>query len=391
MYDSPKARLMSVETARAAADYAVRQAGKTLDIRLFGGEPLLNMPAIREIISRANELATGLAKRVSFSLSTNGLLLTEEIATYLKAHHVMVSISMDGDESVTNRHRKLPGGKGAYDQIYRGLRTAQSAGLAVATRSVLGAKDAADWRRHVNGLVEKGFVSIDLQFVRDVGHFGKKDEIAVGVQEQLSIIDQCIERLAVYYQAHRELPSIEVSEVMKIVNQLLAVKHKRRSCAAGIRTMAVGVQGEIYPCTAFSMGLQGSIGHVCDAVDEPLDATWLPSVEEIPDCQSCFLKYACLGGCYGTSWEDNGRSLLRQPPDAASGIVGNGSCASGESCGSRTSCASRCTSTAFLPPEDKCTIRRHAYRKVIALFARLNKHGFTMGELRRAAIAGEAQ
>lgn len=113
---------MSFKTAKKGIDYLIAhsQNSNKINVGFYGGEPLLEFPLIRDCVYYANEKAEG--KRISFSITTNATLLTDEIIDFLYAEDIMLSISLDGPRDIHNKNRVFAGsGIGSFDKIIKNL------------------------------------------------------------------------------------------------------------------------------------------------------------------------------------------------------------------------------------------------------------------------------
>lgn len=112
---------MTRETAFAAIDFLAENSRKSKQVTLgfYGGEPLLNFPVIRESVEYAKKVFKD--KPLQFNMTTNGTLVTPEIAKFLAENRVVVKVSIDGPEGVHNRYRKTIAGEGSFSQVKEGL------------------------------------------------------------------------------------------------------------------------------------------------------------------------------------------------------------------------------------------------------------------------------
>lgn len=112
---------MSVETAMSAIDFLLEHSDemKELHISFYGGEPLLEFDLIKKCVSYVKEKVEG--KRVTFGMTTNGTLLTEEVVSYLVAHDFSLAVSLDGSKKEHDSNRKFRSGKGSFDLIMKNL------------------------------------------------------------------------------------------------------------------------------------------------------------------------------------------------------------------------------------------------------------------------------
>ena len=116
--------LMSKEVAQKAIEFAIKGSKKrhNLELDLFGGEPLMNMPVVKFIVDyvRKREKETG--KNIKLTLTTNGTLLTDEIVTYLNDNRVMLVLSLDGSKKTHDHMRPYPGHLGSFDKAVEGFK-----------------------------------------------------------------------------------------------------------------------------------------------------------------------------------------------------------------------------------------------------------------------------
>lgn len=121
-YGAPQ-KYMSIETANQAIRFLMENSlgEKAVTIVLFGGEPLLNWRVLKHIVEQAVEEAGKWGKTVTFSLTTNGTLMTEEQMAFLRKYRIGTSVSMDGTREAHDKHRVMAGGQGSYERISKNV------------------------------------------------------------------------------------------------------------------------------------------------------------------------------------------------------------------------------------------------------------------------------
>ncbi|HSQ14932.1 MAG TPA: radical SAM protein, partial [Candidatus Binatia bacterium] len=151
-------REMSLESLRGGVAYLLEHAGagRKVSVTFFGGEPLLRFPLIRSAVGEARRMATERGKEISFSITTNGTLLTRETAGFLKENGISVCLSIDGPREIHDRNRPYASGRGSYEDVARGIELLMENrnGFPVAARVTLG-RGAVDVRKtfdHLRGL-----------------------------------------------------------------------------------------------------------------------------------------------------------------------------------------------------------------------------------------------
>ncbi len=114
---------MDEETALRAIELLLDESSGEEEISLvfFGGEPLLESGLILATAARARERAGEVGRRLTLHLTTNGTLLTRDVAAALRDLDVNVLISIDGSAGQHDRHRKFRGGAGSYEKVASNL------------------------------------------------------------------------------------------------------------------------------------------------------------------------------------------------------------------------------------------------------------------------------
>ena len=297
-YHSRNRCMLSVETGKAALDWLVKMSGKriNLEVDFFGGEPLMNFKAVREIVAYGRELEKLHNKRFKFTTTTNGLLLTDEIIDFLNREMDNVVLSIDGRPEVHDRMRPTPKGSGSYAHI-----------LPNALRL---AKSRNQQRYYIRGT----FTAHNLDFASDVLH------LADAGFEQLSVEPVVADPACEYALAAEDLPRI-FEEYEALAKEYIkrrkdgrwfnffhfmidleggpCLRKRLTGCGAGNEYVAVTPEGDIYPCHQF-VGREGfRMGSVLDdsfdtSIQERFAANNVLSKEA---CRSCWARFFCSGGC----------------------------------------------------------------------------------------------
>jgi len=291
-------RLLPPAVARRAARYLVDRSGSHGEVTLvlFGGEPLLNLPAVRAAVDEAETAARAAGKRVRFSLTTNGTLVTEEVCEFLHRHRVSVSVSLDGPPEVHDANRPTRGGSGSYRAARRGLALLLGSPRApVAARVTL---PPAQWDRipevfdHLIGLgVHEVGIAPASPVTRDLLPTAEQEEALFAGFSGL---------------ANRFLAAVGKGEVLPFSNllDLLARIHLGASrsapCGAGLGYLAVDTEGRFFLChrlvgeEPFRVGDLDS-GPRPEAIRGCLEALAAPREEP---CSRCWARALCRGGCH---------------------------------------------------------------------------------------------
>lgn len=293
---------MTEEVARAAIDFLIAKSGTrhNLEIDFFGGEPLMNMSVVKAAVAYGKERAKAAGKELSFTMTTNALLLNDENIEFLNREMDNVVISIDGREEVHNRVRTTRSGANAYGAI---LAAAQR------FRAVRGDKRYyirgtftaynLDFASDVLALADAGFDQISVEPVV----LPPEDPMAITSDKVGTVLAE-YDRLAEAYIDRRAGGKwFNFFHFMIDLESGPCIMKRLSGCSAGCGYLAVSPIGDIYPCHQF-VGEEGyRIGNV-------LDGTFDPSIRETfaeitvnnkAKCEHCFAKYYCSGGCVAAS------------------------------------------------------------------------------------------
>ena len=299
--------LMPAEIGRAAIDFLIAGSGgrKHLEIDFFGGEPLLNYKVLKDLVSYGRKKGGVAGKEIKFTLTTNCLLLNEEVAGYLNDNNISVVLSLDGRREVHDAMRPTPGGTGSYDAVLNRI------------------KSFIDSRGGSNYYVRGTYTRHNLDFCADVLHMVDLDLEHISVEPVVAPAE-------VGYSIRMEdLPTI-LSQYEQLTRELLRRKQagkpvdffhfnidldggpclpKRLSgCGAGHGYMAVTPGGDLYPCHQF-VGREGYLmGNVFEGVTRPelVDVFRKAHIYNKDGCTDCWAKFYCSGGCHANAEASNG-------------------------------------------------------------------------------------
>lgn len=289
---------MSPESLRSAVSYLLDHAGTgdKVSVTFFGGEPLLRFPLIRTAVGEARKMAAERGKAISFSITTNGTLLTREIAGFLKENGVSVCISIDGPREVHDRNRPYASGRGSYADVERGIGylMENKGGFPVAARVTLG-NGAVDVRKtfdHLRGLGfdEVGFAPASAAEGSPSALTG--EELHAALEAFRDLADGYVDDVR-----ERRIP------VFSNMSQILALIHRGDPmpypCGAGIGMLAVDPAGTFHPCHRLC-GIGDSFGSPITGIPEEVRTRFLDGARRRREsaCDACWAKNFCSGGCY---------------------------------------------------------------------------------------------
>lgn len=291
-----KRKSMTAETADRLVDFLFDSHlcgdEPNLQINFFGGEPFLELDRMEQIIDRADRLAAARGRRVWFSATTNGTLYSERIAEVIRRSGMALLVSLDGGPDVTQEDRPFVSGRSSHLQVVKnlpGLLEATSGRLMARTTFHPGSLNLVERCCYV---LQQGIGSLNLYPVIDADWEPCEAELETEYQELASwFLACCDEGIA---------PPLEAT--WRLVQAWHQAHHglsrPHRPCPVGASLMAVDTQGNILPCQRFLYRPQDRLGSVYEpALQERSKYLSLHSSQMGPDCDSCFARPICGGGC----------------------------------------------------------------------------------------------
>lgn len=298
---------MSVTVGKKAIDFLLSKSGKrkNLEVDFFGGEPLMNMSTVKAVVQYGNEEAVKIGKRISFTMTTNCLLLNEENSAYLNETMDNVVLSIDGRESVHNATRKARNGKDCYDiilknaQKFRAIRGDKK----YYVRATFTAKNL-DFCNDILALNDAGFdqISVEPVVLPDESPLSLKKSMCDGI---LAEYDRFTEA---YLDRRRTSKWFNFFHFMIDLEHGACQNKRLTGCGAGTEYLAVSPIGDIYPCHQFVGKPDFLIGNVFDGIQNQSIREKFAElcVLNKAHCQDCFAKYNCSGGCTANAYNFTG-------------------------------------------------------------------------------------
>lgn len=299
--------LMSFEVGKRAIDFLIEHSGTrhNLEVDFFGGEPLMNWEVVKQIVAYARSQEQQHDKNFRFTLTTNGVLIDDEVIAYCNREMQNVVLSLDGRKEVHDRLRKNYAGEGSYDLIVpkfqkfvkaRGDKSYYIRGTFT--------HENTDFTEDILHMADLGFRELSMEPVV----CAPSDPHAL-TEEDLPILFQQYERLA-----NEMLARKKAGNGFTFYHYMIDLTHgpciyKRISgCGSGTEYMAVTPWGELFPCHQFVGDAAYSLGNIWDGVtNEAVQAQFrCCNVYARPECADCWAKLYCSGGCAANAYHATG-------------------------------------------------------------------------------------
>lgn len=300
--------LISYEMGKKAIDFLIERSGKrkNLEVDFFGGEPLMNFDVVKKLVEYGRALEEANGKKFRFTMTTNGILLDDEITDYLNENMHNIVLSLDGSKEVNDKMRPTLNNKGSYDIIvpkYRKL-----------------IEKRGDGHYFVRGT----FTRENLEFSKDVIHFAdlgfKKTSIEPVVDSEDNPFALRDEDLPKIFEEYEKLAKEYADRRVKkddftFFHFMVDLKHgpcviKRLSgCGAAVEYVAVTPEGDIYPCHQFVGNEDFKLANLDDEEitlkNDIVETFKVSNVYSKEDCKKCWARFYCSGGCHANAYNFN--------------------------------------------------------------------------------------
>ena len=306
-------QLMTNKVGRAAVDYIISHSGprKHCEIDFFGGEPLINMPLVKDVTEyvRKREKETG--KEFKLTLTTNGLALNENNIQWLNDNNISLVLSTDGRRETHDNMRPDCAGQPTYDKVMKNFKRCVESrnGENYYMRGTYTAENL-DFTKDVEAMADAGFDILSMEPVV------LKDSPYGLTEDLLPEIFAEYDRLTDFYmKRHREGKGFFFFHFNMDLSNGPCVAKRLAGCGAGHEYYAVAANGDLYPCHQFVGRNKYKLGNVFDDLNEGAEEITRyfreSHVMNKERCKTCWAKFFCSGGCHANA--DLFHDDIRQP------------------------------------------------------------------------------
>ena len=300
--------LMSFEVGKRALDFLIENSGtrRNLEVDFFGGEPLMNWDVVKELVAYARVQEKIHNKNFRFTLTTNGILINDDVIDFCNKEMSNVVLSLDGRKEVHDRLRKDYQGRGSYDTIVPKFQefVKRREGKSYYMRGTF-THNNVDFTNDIFHMADLGFTELSMEPV-----VCSPEDASALTESDLPILFEQYEILA-----KEMIKRKKAGNGFTFYHYMLDLTHgpciyKRISgCGSGTEYMAVTPTGDLYPCHQFVGDTKYLLGNIWDGVTnkEIQNEFKLCNAYARKECDDCWAKLYCSGGCAANSYHASGK------------------------------------------------------------------------------------
>lgn len=302
--------LMPYEVGKRALDFLIENSGSrhNLEVDFFGGEPLMNFEVVKKLVKYAREQEKLYNKNFRFTLTTNGLLIDDDVIAFVNKEMSNVVLSLDGRKEVHDSLRKTISGQGSYDIIIPKF------------------KKLVEARGGKNYYIRGTFTHNNIDFLKDILHMAdlgftelSMEPVVCAPDEPYALTEKDLPILKEQYEllAKEMIKRDSENRGFTFYHYMLDLTHgpciyKRISgCGSGTEYLAVTPWGDLYPCHQFVGDEKFKLGDIYNGIvnTKVRDEFKLCNAYARPECKDCWAKLYCSGGCAANSYHATGNIL----------------------------------------------------------------------------------
>ena len=299
--------VMSFEVGKRALDFLIENSGtrRNLEVDFFGGEPLMNFEVVKQLVAYARSIEKEHNKNFRFTLTTNGVLVDDEVIEWANRECSNVVLSLDGRKEIHDAYRVDYAGRGSWDRIVPKFQKFVQArgGKDYYMRGTFTHANP-DFLADIQQMLDLGFTELSMEPV--VCAPGDPAELT---QEDLPIVLDQYEKLAeLMLKRDREGKPFTFYHYMIDLTGGPCIYKRISGCGSGTEYMAVTPWGDLYPCHQFVGEEKFKLGNIWDGVTNKETQCEFANcnVYARPECADCWAKLYCSGGCAANAYHSTG-------------------------------------------------------------------------------------
>jgi len=300
--------VMSFEVGKQALDFLVENSGsrRNLEVDFFGGEPLMNFDVVKRLVAYAREIEKEKGKNFRFTLTTNGLLIDEDVIDFANRECSNVVLSLDGRKEIHDRYRVDYAGNGSFDRIVPKFQELVKAreGKNYYMRGTFTHRNP-DFLEDIKEMLRLGFRELSMEPV-----VSSPDDPAALTEEDMPVILEQYEKLAeLMLEKDKEGDPFTFYHYMIDLTGGPCIYKRISGCGSGTEYMAVTPWGDLYPCHQFVGDEDFKLGDVWQGVTstEVQSQFAACNVYAHAECHDCWARLYCSGGCAANAYHATGK------------------------------------------------------------------------------------
>ena len=299
--------MMSLEVGKRALDFLIENSGSrtNLEVDFFGGEPLMNFDVVKELVAYARVREKEAGKNFRFTLTTNGVLIDDDVIDFANREMSNVVLSLDGRKEIHDRYRVDYAGNGSWEKIVPKFQKLVEAreGKNYYMRGTFTHANP-DFLKDIEEMLSLGFTELSMEPVV----CAPSDPSAL-TEEDLPIVLEQYEKLAeLMLERHRAGKPFTFYHYMIDLKGGPCIYKRVSGCGSGTEYMAVTPWGDLYPCHQFVGDEKFCLGNIWDGVSNTAiqNEFMACNVYARPECRDCWAKLYCSGGCAANAYHATG-------------------------------------------------------------------------------------
>ncbi len=305
-------KLMDFETGKRGIDFVLEASGHRshCEVDFFGGEPLLNFGVVKELVRYGKEAAANKGKSIKFTLTTNAVLLGDEVQSFLEEEDISVVLSLDGRSEVHDRMRPYANGRGSYDKVVPSIQ-----------KFVQKRPDSSPYAIGTYYYVRGTYTHFNLDFDQDVRHMLDLGMQRISLEpvvaspgepyafqpEDVEVIKETYDRLGEEIARRRtEGEEFSFFHFNTAFERGPCLPKRLSGCGAGHEYVAISPEGDLYPCHQFVGQEKYKLGSLYAADPLALEPRLVEAFRSAhvyakPACRECWARFSCSGGCHAAN------------------------------------------------------------------------------------------
>ncbi|MBQ3065707.1 MAG: thioether cross-link-forming SCIFF peptide maturase [Clostridia bacterium] len=299
--------LMSFEVGKQAFDWLIANSGtrRNLEVDFFGGEPLMNFDVVKQLVAYARSIEKQYNKNFRFTLTTNGMLIDDDVIDFVNRECSNVVLSLDGRKHIHDRYRVDYAGNGSWEKIVPKFQKLVNArgGKDYYMRGTFTHANP-DFLEDIREMLSLGFRELSMEPVVTA-----PDDPSALTEEDLPIVLSQYEQLAeLMLQKHRESDPFTFYHYMIDLKGGPCIYKRISGCGSGTEYMAVTPWGDLYPCHQFVGDEKYLLGNIWDGVKNTAAQEEFAecNVYARAECRDCWARLYCSGGCAANAYHATG-------------------------------------------------------------------------------------